>query len=573
LLKKVVNSVPLTFIFMGREAIIVKIPNPETLGLTLARLNKGRPNFLAEAKKMDTLKRIFIGVDQDGDNVYLVTGTTLAASPHTPFVVPGDAFIKKATDHEPRIEADKENGQPNWDFSKNGPENSFYPPHLIHWAILEVENKEKSASEYITLDLYDLSNRNNKRGRYDRPQGIDPSTIFGESTETVLPELKKHFIDELQRRLKLADKILRDIYRSIYPDLEQFFINLINDPSQNENVSSLVKSALGVDAISVDHTMGIGHYAKRDEDGLGRGPQSDPNFHAHSVIYFQPEKIITLLSQLGYQIGCEKFNDAIASLNQMGILKGGIEFGKYDDEIHFKQIDPYSTLVFQKVNKLVRGVLERLIQEQGVLEFSIHDFSHHDINELITRIAEGWRIEIDEKDFAKVFDALLIFLGKIYDFWGEAITALEIYWTQENESQLKNVVDALLNNLNPVGLDNSDRLALIDNLINFIKRIKPTDKQKEKLNLTQQERPGVNEGPPNEKKGSAKKRKRVKQLRLSNFAQKELQQPTGYNIPGIPGFGLTIEYIDQRKLIVTFCPLLSQKGVGEQVTGAPLKRQ
>jgi hypothetical protein len=540
---------------MGRETIIVNIPKPETLGLTLARLNDGRPNFLAEAKKMGTLERVPVGKDKYGNTVYFVTGTTLAASPHTPFVVPGDVFIEKATGHGPWIEADKKNEQPNWDFSKNGPENAFYPPHLIHWAILEVENKEENVSEYITLDLYDLSNRNNKRGRYDRPQGVDPSTIFGESTTTVLPKLKEHFINELQRRLELADKILRDIYNDlIYPQLEQFFISLINDPSQNENVLPLIQSALGVNEISVDHTMGIGHYAKRDEDGLGRGPQSDPNFHAHSVIYFQPERIITLLSQLGYQIGSEEFNNVMTSLNQMRIFKGGIELGGYNDETYFKQIDPYSTIVFRMINKPAREGIERFIQEKGVSEFSIQGFSHQDINELITRIAEGWSIEIYEKDFAKVFDALLGFLGRVYDFWGEATTALSSYWTSGNESQLQEIVGALFNDINPDGLNSNDRDNLLSNLLNFIKRIKPTDRQIESLNLSRQ----------NELKGGG---------RLSRFAQNQLQQPTGYNIPGIPGFGLTIEYIGKGKMNITLGLLLNQKGVGELVSGTPLMRK
>ncbi len=84
----------------------------------------------------------------------------------------------------------------------------------------------------------------------------------------------------------------------------------------------------------------------------------------------------------------------------------------------------------------------------------------------------------------------------------------------------------------------------------------PTDKQRENLKLR-----GGSKYPSGKSS-------------LSRFARRELSAETqGYNIPGVPSVGISYVFKKDGTVVIRVSPLLSKKGVGEQVTGNPLSRE
>ena len=137
----------------------------------------------------------------------------------------------------------------------------------------------------------------------------------------------------------------------------------------------------------VDHGLPVGYYNNWREDSLGRGPQSNPNFHFHSAVYFFPEKIWEIIGKYNIQDKDSLFSEIIDKINQ--ILAGGVDFfnkivnqnssiQEKIPEIMMKQIDPYSTIVFGRGGRsFLLSAIKGVIRENGISALEVASFFHH----------------------------------------------------------------------------------------------------------------------------------------------------------------------------------------------------
>ena len=510
---------------------IIIIPSPNDLALEIKRGEELAPEesikqILTEAAKLGTIRRIKID-----DSRSIVTATTISASPHTPYAIPYSDFD--------RIWRSQSCYRPQQESLITHNRNAFVTLHLINWAVIEKVDSG-GTPHYQELDFFDLTDINK---RYDKDR--EPALVDLQPKER--RTVNEKFFNDLKQRIENNSQVLRTMYKNfVYPQIKE----VIDSSSLNQRLKDNLNTTMA-DPGLVDNTLAVGCYSKRGEDGLGRGPQSNPNFHSHNVIYASIEKIWEAVNDscpnLPLAEKASIFTKVLAIINKANSIQGSFKMEEIDPEIFFKQVDPYSSIFFAATKNWLEEEIRKSFEQMGInLNEQIKPFVHRTKKGRIgdIRYAEGFKITLPKEQFVEFNQGLVKFMETMYQLWKEFIETLESYWQTGNPSQFNNLID---------------HHHLPHQLINLLKNIYPTDKQVKKLGF---DRSRHLPKPPSGKS------------RLSRFAKRELKETgRGYNLPGLPSVGITYEFVsNQQVLIIRISPLLSKKGVGEQVGGTPMKR-
>lgn len=510
---------------------------PEDLGLQIRRTDSIE-GIVEEARALGTIKEIEID-----ERRCLMVFTTVAAAAHTPYVCPYYVFEQVW-----REKASISNYQspPNQDLLalKDGKDKNevSVPLHFITWACVKTKG-ENNDEVYQELDIFDLVGQGT---RYDKEREFALSNLDKDKRESILSS----FWQEIERRMVAHDQILRDLYeKGVYPMIR----GEIENPNNLTDDFKEKLEALFYDPGLPDHTIPIGHYSQWKKDKLGRGPQSHPSFHSHSVIFFIPEKIWDKINEIQISDDEKKelFNRILAVVNR--VLVGGESAWLADlaennpeirgkvPELMMKQIDPYSTIFFRAAaESYLLSELESILSEKGIIRDSMKVFIHHTTEKRMgdTRFAEGVKLTITKADLPKFLSGFNQYLNELYQIW-EIVKKIVGLKKGDNQVEKNKLLEEL-----------EKQFQLPKKLLRLISFIQPV--------------------------GGTLYDLRVPEFQcFKDFAQKELKGDgdyLGYNIPGVPGFGVTINFKDDKIVEITIGPLLSKKGIGEQVSGTHLIR-
>jgi hypothetical protein len=548
--------------------LVVIVPTAEKIGLNIQR-TEGQPqpkenikddaNILAiieEAERLGTIREIPID-----DKRSIVVATTISASPHTPLTVPYQIFNRIWREEARQCDYNPVSGDLLAIVEEKRQE-AQVPTHFINWATLKEKNDD-GRKTYRELDIFDLvgqGKRYDKKTDDSKPRNFTLDNLDEETRKKVL----KEFWNELTNRMTHHNRILLRLYNEGIKDRILSFIENLqgqdlglqsHDQSLLEEIKKLLVSVFA-DPGFPDHSLPVGHYSLWREDGLGRGPQSNPNFHSHNAIYFLPEKLLYVINKIGGLNDDNKQNLFYAVLEKFNLLFPG-RIARLQDvysdkekwgEILMKQVDPYSTIVFQKAKKWLLTKIKKIMEENKI-NFSQADvFIHHTTQDRIAdeRWAEGVKISLPQDKLPDFLNAFNYFLMDLYQIW---------FLVKQMVDIKKNNPNNYLNYPEYTEMENQLRnMGIPDGLISLIHRLVPVQPKEP---LTEKH---LNFSP---KKPYAE------------FAIKEITaEPSsykGYNIPGVPALGLTFEFM-KGVVVIRISPLLSLKGLAEQITGIPVIR-
>lgn len=272
-------------------------------------------------------------------------------------------------------------------------------------------------------------------------------------------------------------------------------------------------------------------------------------------------------------------------------LLGTLQFldpKKFSPELIFKQIDPYSTIFKRLMDPWVQDRLLQAFQNLGVSTGQIESFEHHvEPHRLDVRVSEGWTIEVrNNKGFAEVQTALNTFLDTMSNLWIAVHDAWKVWCTSGNDNTLI--------------LLQSHPFNLTPEAVNVIKQIIPSNRQLRAwvsdttLSAEDQERFRRTLERRNSPERLERARRRILEGDLADRAlvfglyqvlggkvyeqtkdngeTEKVEFDKGYNIPGVPGFGITYEK-SVDGWTIRICPLLSEKAMAETYEGAPIVRE
>jgi hypothetical protein len=284
----------------------------------------------------------------------------------------------------------------------------------------------------------------------------------------------------------------------------------------------------------------------------------------------------------------------------------------FSPELIFKQVDPYSTIFHGVMDDWVKEKLASIFAGTELTGTGISSFVHHtEPHRFNMRMAEGWTVEVKDNDFVKLNEKLNEFLHDMSNLWVQAHDVWKDWYIHRNEKGKR--YDAILRQLQ----DEPYKLSL--DALSIIKRIMPTDQQLrswlEQETLTEIETKQLMRklGARESDKLITRAHKHIKEGKLETraanvglyqvlgdwevvngnvFTQispertrdmrdaegkkagvEELRFNTGYNIPGVPGFGITYERIPGGGWKLFICPLLSEKALAEIYAGVVIKRE
>lgn len=505
--------------------LLIKLKSARDLGLGIRR-TEDINGIVKEAEGLGTIREIPI----DNKRSFVVF-TTISASPHTPIAVSYESYYSfwegNGETYNYKLSKDKEL------LPKEDKTGAFVPLHLITWAVVKTINKD-GQFDYQECDIYDLVGEGK---RFDKKRLFTLADLDDNHRRRILWE----FWSEIEKRMNAHDEILGQMYTNFFlPKIQESISSLGVNDDLKEQILSIFSNTNGL----VDHGLPVGHYSRWREDRLGRGPQSNPNFHFHSVIYFFPEKLWKVIEGSNYEDKVSLFEQVLGFMNQSLIggeivwLKG--EANRNDSirakipEIMMKQIDPYSAIVYRRGGRsFLLKEIQRIIEETGI-NASLKSFFHHTNMDRLgdSRFAQGIEVEISDNDFVKFMTHFNIFLNDLYRIWGLVQQALKI-----KEFDIKAYQEILVS-LKGFNLPEAV-FSLVDDLV-----------------------PVSGDLSFNSNKIFA------------SFAHKEIKGGSnyqGYNIPGVPGLGLTFEF-KNGNVVIYISPILSKKGLAEQIVGLPVER-
>lgn len=284
----------------------------------------------------------------------------------------------------------------------------------------------------------------------------------------------------------------------------------------------------------------------------------------------------------------------------------------FSPELIFKQVDPYSTIFHGAMDDWVKDRLASIFAGTELAGEGITSFVHHtEPHRFNMRMAEGWTVEVKEDDFVRLNEKLNVFLHDMSNLWVRAHEVWEEWYIHRNEKGERD--DTILRQLQ------GEPYSLSTDAISVIKRIMPTDQQlsgwlnkgqlsdieREKLNrklktrrnseLIARARKGIQKGALETRatnvglyqvlgdwqvvdgnvytKIPPEQTRDIRDTEGKKVGVEELRFNTGFNIPGVPGFGITYERIPGGGWKLFICPLLSEKALAEIYAGAVIKRQ
>jgi len=246
----------------------------------------------------------------------------------------------------------------------------------------------------------------------------------------------------------------------------------------------------------------------------------------------------------------------------------------------FKQIDPYAAVFFRIMGQNIMGQLQRRFGPLGASIGMFDHFSEKDGFDM--RTSEGWSVTCPSDSFEAYNLALNDFFDHMRHLWIDA----EAAWKHWYLSQEENSLLALQTNY---GLPNE--------AIVVMKQLLPTNKQLERW-IAQEEMDDVQRLRLVEKFEVRKDPLFLQRIarRLTNGGEleektylfgllqlldgsytKEEDEPKstpfnkGYNIPGLPSFGIT--YIKtQGCYTIRICPIMGLRAMAEENIGTTVNR-
>lgn len=259
----------------------------------------------------------------------------------------------------------------------------------------------------------------------------------------------------------------------------------------------------------------------------------------------------------------------------------------FSPELIFKQVDPYSTIFKRTMDTWVRGRLSSACVAAGIEDAIIESFEHHvERHRLDMRVSEGWTIDLRDRTLGEAQKALNVFLDDARNLWTTVQTAWENWYVYRSDTKLKLLTE--------------QPFELTQDAIDVIKQLKPTDQQlKEWIAKNNTNEEVLARLSQEQKRRESPRRidiarRRITEGTLASRAlafgyyqvfgnvytvenpdgtSEEVKFNKGYNIPGVPGFGITYEMMGEKHWKIRICPLLSEKAMAETYAGAPIERE
>jgi hypothetical protein len=390
----------------------------------------------------------------------------------------------------------------------------------------------------------------------------------------------------------------------IYPDLEEVR-DRISVSALGEN--NLLQRSLPV--ISRVNTITGRRIVEEAQNAAGdRLNPSAPEFQlvVEKRLEFQIESITRQLEQQGWDpgrhganrrevaavIGAEvaevtKYIELFSAFTTDNPNVGPIDFMKPEElspELIFKQVDPYGTLFYDLFSPFVISEIKKNLHSAGIsgtvdeLRQNTYPLNYD------MRTAEWWAVTTPHASLAEANAALLPFYQTMYNLWTEGRLAWEKLLKTNDDSAMR---------------DFQSKYNLTDSVISVLESLHPTELQIEQLYSQIKSEPEVSGDTSRldrELRILKRREARVDRdpkllsednneipifLRALNFGYTQLLKAAdasgnpiynkGYNIPAVPGFGVRYEQTEEG-WIIYISPLLSQKGVAEQVWGSPMLR-
>lgn len=604
----------------------VTVPNSDSLGFERKDSITG---ILDEIRAFGEITRVKID-----EHRAILVGTTFAAAPHTPFTVPYGAMQTALHTHSQKENSpihvnEHPAGQPKTISPTNfvhwlilEEQNSSGIPTYTPIDLFDLAG---------AFDEYEGTDSCRAKEMLIQPQerNLTPLKLDVEKKTTIYQSV----LD----RLRLSNSVLLDLYNNtILPQLNELLQidPILNKRGIHLQLSEKsYNDAAGYFAAGFWRGNNERRLSQKNLDGLGGGPQSLLTAHFHSNIHFDLEHVLTVLARnqcndtlrhvISILFGSESeflkhgqleiIDDLHQARNGQETDRGEAvkEFYKnVDIESLVKQTDIYGTEFYHIFEK---WMLERLNSCEHPIT-NIDSFKHHTQDSIIMRHAEGWELTIQENmpDFMIHFEGILKELNHV---WIETQDALfrSLYDekgsgfyqpTSTGEKRVKN--DKHFRQI-------QQKYNLPDAYVVAAMRLKPTRKQLIMWqNLIGEQNTTITQD-------IALMEKRAQQLatRYHTISQKiidghgsstdltklialryQLERHNGYmnlegnwypenvdtarnkliylgkyNIPNLPSFGVSIITSDTDSVRVLIGPLLSEKGLGEQILGELIVRQ
>ncbi len=279
---------------------------------------------------------------------------------------------------------------------------------------------------------------------------------------------------------------------------------------------------------------------------------------------------------------------------------GGIEFRDPLDPVEcpphvlFKQVDPCGYMFHQSMDTWVQDSLYDVFAPLGVTREQISSFVWHaEDDRFDMRVTEGWQLQVNNQDFARLNEGLNKFLHRTHMMWLDARDAWTTWKVNRTSVQLEKL---------------SEEYGLTEEVIGLIKKIVPTDEQ-----LAHWRRNPMQYKLQNRDQNRLDSRLEIRHhTRLRKFAEDGIKKSpeladrvanaglfqvlgdgivivngvvykntdtkykfnNGLNIPGVPGFGIVYEkHADGTGWTIRIHPLLSEKSLAEFFAGFAFERE
>lgn len=259
----------------------------------------------------------------------------------------------------------------------------------------------------------------------------------------------------------------------------------------------------------------------------------------------------------------------------------------FSPELIFKQVDPYSTIFKRIMDTWVRDRLSSACVAAGIDGAVVDSFEHHvERHRLDMRVSEGWTIEVHNRTLGQAQKALNAFLNDASNLWAKVHDAWKSWCVYRSDTKLKLLTEQ------PLGLP--------QDVIDVVKQLQPTDQQlKEWIAKNNTNEEVLARLSQEQKRRESPRRVNIARRRITEGSltsralafgyyqvfgnvytvenpdgtSEEVKFNKGYNIPGVPGFGITYEMMGEKHWKIRICPLLSEKAMAETYAGAPIERE
>ncbi len=551
----------------------------------------------------------------DGRQIHVFS--SVAASPHTLFRVPYQ-------DYDLDVEEKNEDGTV-----------SVIKKHLDGFK--SVFKRQAAEAGYISPDREDTIENEfvviEKDGQEETPDVVPLDmlvwTMIKDTDGTLKPIDINDFasprtgdqnIDKF--RLQMRDDKLQEVYGHVikrmdlasHTLLELYNINVRSEiPFLPEKHEDDLLQGVAIGFYRGDITKMLGQFKF---DGLGKGPMSNSSTHFRTTVHLAMETIDEL-RQLHHGISMQDVIDFIRFKAVNGTLSRSIHFAEnihihetkdskmkrapnYKSEPELlreliqsnnippiellKLIDPYASMAHDLMSE---WLAEKIQTEFGDYENSIELFAHHaGKNERAIRASEGVELTL----FSHDPDVREKALARITRIIGESFSPMWEDIKQYVQEKLLLSPDEQVSKLRDI----QDEYGLPDKVIVAIQRLLPTEKQIQNALASTSDESVIQTIQSIQQKYARLKSIREKQYAdcksridagdgttadLTNMisALQTLQLfndwNEGYNIPGVPSFGITFHKDSQNNSHILLGWLLSMKGLAELWLGAMVIRE